>query len=304
MQAAELRPISLGELLDRTFTLYRNHFLLFVTIMMVPYLFGLALNLANQALQGAAAAGPSGSDGTVVIAGPSRNEGVMVMVSAVAVMLVGLVGFLLSFGVAQAATVFAVSKVYMGQPTTVRESFAQVKGRIGRALNVSVTIWIRIILGFLLFFAPGVLLACRYSMTMPAAMLEDIKTTPALRRSVALAENSYGRILLIFILFVVLSYVSAFLLQAPFLVAIFFFAVQGDPPQWLLTLAAIGEFAGSTLVGPVGAIAFTLLYYDERVRKEAFDLQLMMQALDQASPSPGSAAPPDVSGAAVPRLLS
>jgi hypothetical protein len=34
------------------------------------------------------------------------------------------------------------------------------------------------------------------------------------------------------------------------------------------------------LVGPLATIVFSLLYYDERVRKEAFDLQLMMQALD------------------------
>jgi hypothetical protein len=33
-------------------------------------------------------------------------------------------------------------------------------------------------------------------------------------------------------------------------------------------------------VGPLVTIAFSLVYYDERVRKEAFDLQLMMTTLD------------------------
>jgi hypothetical protein len=33
-------------------------------------------------------------------------------------------------------------------------------------------------------------------------------------------------------------------------------------------------------VGPLATIAFSLVYYDERVRKEAFDLQLMMTTID------------------------
>jgi hypothetical protein len=37
-------------------------------------------------------------------------------------------------------------------------------------------------------------------------------------------------------------------------------------------------------VGPLMTIGFSLLYYDERVRKEAFDLQLMMSTLDGAQP--------------------
>ena len=39
MDATELRPLTLGELLDRTFQLYRNHFWLFVGIMAIPSAF-------------------------------------------------------------------------------------------------------------------------------------------------------------------------------------------------------------------------------------------------------------------------
>jgi hypothetical protein len=34
------------------------------------------------------------------------------------------------------------------------------------------------------------------------------------------------------------------------------------------------------LTGPLATIGIALVYYDERVRKEAFDLQLMMSSLD------------------------
>jgi len=40
------------------------------------------------------------------------------------------------------------------------------------------------------------------------------------------------------------------------------------------------SFISECLVGPLATIAFSLIYYDERVRKEAFDLQLMMMTLD------------------------
>jgi hypothetical protein len=46
-------------------------------------------------------------------------------------------------------------------------------------------------------------------------------------------------------------------------------------------------------VGPIGTIAFSLVYYDQRVRKEAFDLQLMMSTLD----SPTLAGSPQQIGA-------
>src|SRR2546429_8833007 len=47
MADLDLRPLSLGEILDRTFTLYRKHFLLFAGITAIPQLLVLALRLAQ-----------------------------------------------------------------------------------------------------------------------------------------------------------------------------------------------------------------------------------------------------------------
>jgi hypothetical protein len=44
-----------------------------------------------------------------------------------------------------------------------------------------------------------------------------------------------------------------------------------------------------SLVGGLAMIALTLVYYDERVRKEAYDLQLMMATLE-IKPESGAAA--------------
>jgi len=47
----DLRPLSLGELLDRAFTLYRRHFWLLVGITAVPSAFGLVIALSVVSLQ-------------------------------------------------------------------------------------------------------------------------------------------------------------------------------------------------------------------------------------------------------------
>jgi hypothetical protein len=47
----------------------------------------------------------------------------------------------------------------------------------------------------------------------------------------------------------------------------------------------LAQFAGTALAGPIATVAMALVYYDERVRKEAFDLQVMMQAIGPAGAS-------------------
>jgi len=47
MAELDLRPLSIGEILDRTFTLYRRYFLLFVGISAIPQILVLAFRLAQ-----------------------------------------------------------------------------------------------------------------------------------------------------------------------------------------------------------------------------------------------------------------
>ena len=50
MATLDLRPLSLGELLDRTFFLYRRHFVLFAGSSAIPYSIFLVINLATVLL--------------------------------------------------------------------------------------------------------------------------------------------------------------------------------------------------------------------------------------------------------------
>jgi len=58
----------------------------------------------------------------------------------------------------------------------------------------------------------------------------------------------------------------------------------------IAAISSVGTFFSTSLVGPLATIALTLIYYDQRVRKEGFDLQLMMATLQPGSQAAAAAA--------------
>jgi len=113
----------------------------------------------------------------------------------------------------------------------------------------------------------------------------------ALSRSVDLTKNDWGRIFVVGLLVLVLLWGVPLLLQTPILIATYLTAKSGmrNATFALQIGSVVAGFVAQSLVGAVGTIAFSVLYYDERVRKEAFDLQLMMMALDTPPPPPSPA---------------
>jgi hypothetical protein len=101
-------------------------------------------------------------------------------------------------------------------------------------------------------------------------------------RSAELTLGNRGRVFVIWFLFVILSIGVSMLLQWPIQIAAGvggLTALQNAAVGWRVA-SLVATFISQCLVGPLATIAFALVYYDERVRKEAFDLQLMMTTLD------------------------
>ena len=101
-------------------------------------------------------------------------------------------------------------------------------------------------------------------------------------RSSQLTEGNRGRVFVMWILFIVLSIGFNLLLQWPIRLAAGVggaLALQRFGVGYQVA-SLVATFISQCLVGPLATIAFSLVYYDERVRKEAFDLQLMMSTLD------------------------
>ena len=307
MTSSALRPLSLGELLDRTFALYRAHFLVFVGIVALPNLLTLAIQTAMLPMM-------IGNPQDPAVAFERLGE----------IMAVGLAAVVVA-AIAQAATVVAVSRVHLEQPISIASAFRSLRGVAFKAVLVTLTIFFIIVLvaGVVVFGAsiaaaiglaasggagarssalvmmaavfviagliggiPTIYLALRWALSVPAAVIERADLGPALRRSSELTAGQRGRIFMIYALYFVLTIVLGGGFQALALV------VSGlhSPTAVSQNLTAqlivyVGNFLTQCLIGPLGTIALALSYYDARVRKEAFDIEYMMGEIDRA-PSP------------------
>ena len=254
-----LRPLSRGELLDRTFTLYRRHFLQFIGLAPLQSLLTMAIQAA-----------------------------VRTATTPLGVVLGLLAQFLTNFVVSSiigAATVHAVSHLYLERPVTIADAFRAALPHFVKVGVLSILVGLIAGLGAILLIVPGVLLALRYSLVIPAAVIEDETIQGAMQRSAHLASGAWPRIFLIYCLFFVMLLVMSTLLTLPSLFA------GGPGSDTALVPGFLNDLAGyvaGVLVTPLMTIAIALLYFDQRVRKEAFDLEHMMTKLDVAASSSGA----------------
>jgi len=277
MAALDLRPLSLGELLDRTFFLYRRHFPLFVGIAAIPYSVFFVINLGTALLPLAAQSAATGRMQPAGMAAAAIGGGLFALVAV----FVGGIAFLFSVG----ATVYAVSEIYTGRQTTIRESLARVRGNTGTIFGVLALSGLIMIGGFIALIIPGIYLMCRICVATPAALLENIGPSDSIRRSFDLTRDFAGRAFMIYLLYFAMVWGIVAVFQFPFAMLLVIYAKQMQLRILLTVLMHVGNFIGSVLVAPVSTIGFALFYYDLRVRKEAFDLQMMMQAIG-ADPIP------------------
>ncbi len=271
-----LRPLSTGELLDRTFSLYRSHFGLFLGIFALPYLVVLAFQLLGLVFQSSV---------------PKLSNILLTLAWSVGA---GLLTLIVS-AVSEAATVIAVSNLQLGRAASVTDSFSRVKGHVLGVVGISFLVSMAAGFGFFAIIVPGVILLIIWSLAVPVKVLESKGVFDSMSRSVELTKGDWGRIFVIGLLILALKFGVSSLLQWPVLIAAGF-SIRGGVRQftvgWQIAVLLSG-FVSTSLVGALATIAFSVVYYDERVRKEAFDLQLMMTTLDApvlpASPAPAGA---------------
>lgn len=262
-----LRPLSLSELLDRTFSLYRQNFVLFIGIAALPNLLLLAVNLTNLLLR----------------RGAEPSLSTLLMLFPVLIVTMG------ALTLTQAATVFAVSHLYLDRPVTIGSAYSQVTPHLLGLCGLIIVVGLLTGIGFVFLIVPGILLMLRWSLAVPVAVLEKTGIG-AMSRSFDLTRGDMGRIFMIYLLYFIVVMVFSALWNVPMAIAI---AVgrgtPAAPPLWTQVLTQVGAFFTQCLVAPMLTVALSLVYYDERVRKEGFDLDHMMATLDAPASAPAPA---------------
>jgi hypothetical protein len=252
MTGVALRPLSVGEIIDASFQVYRRHFSALATIVLVCS--GLPMLIQIY----------------------MRNAGGVNWGLTVGYLLLALVLGLIATG----ATVFVVSESYLGRGITAREALARATPFVWPLILASLAMGIVVFIGLILFVLPGLIAVCGLAVTIPALVVESLGPTAAMGRSWALTQGHRLRMLGLFVVIFIL-------LVVPYLAVIGLFGlvaaiVSGSAGVAIALLGVVIAAIVQLLLSPLYQAALVIAYYDLRVRKEGFDLEVLASSLQAA----------------------
>jgi hypothetical protein len=242
MHQPDLRPLGFGEILDGAFALYRRNFTDFLVMSALP----LAPVLACQLLLAA-----SGVDRTAV----------WLMLTAAGALLA-----LLSTG----ALIRATADAYGGFRVDPRSALATARARYWTLLGAVLVARLVTLAGLLLLVVPGVFAAIRYFSVEQSAVLEPSTSSLARQRSAHLAQGAEGRIFWMMVVLTLIAWLPALSQQ------LFAQLLDSGDGGALLRVATL---LLQIVALPLTTAAYTLLYFDRRIRAEAMDVQVAMQRM-------------------------
>lgn len=297
-----LRPTNLGGILDRGVQVFRARYAVF---------FGLAsiTGIAELGFQLASVHPRTGSvNGGLVFASYAAT-----FVTWLAVVYLGTI--------VSAANCLAASRVNLGEEVSVHEAFgsftskfwrlfglgllqaiyagwpmiiaAVIAGTIGVAIAVSSgtspgSITYVIVIVYVLGGIPSLALYTRYALAFPATAIEGLTVGASIDRSVSLSKGGRWRIFWGIVVPSVPSLGLVFGVSGLLETLKNGNALLAGNPLLVAGINGVVGLISALIFTPFGSIVLTLLYYDQRMRREGFDVERMMQAagLDENSALP------------------
>ena len=242
---SDFRPRSSSEILDAAFEIYRRYFTVFVAINIFA-----AIPVAISSYLGLTA---------VLLQQPDA------VVTSYLVRLAG--AFITPF--TEGAMACAASAAYLGMPVDLENSVRAAFRRPGRLFVAMFTKWVLLVFGLILFLAPGLIVFKRYFALPMTVLFEDNKVGDAISRSRQLSNDNGARIF---------GLIGGVLLFTLVITAVLTKTISSLTNSVAIT--AVITLLVAAAISPFGTIVATLLYYDIRIRKEGYDIELMTQALN------------------------
>jgi hypothetical protein len=322
-----LRPMTIGDMFDAAFRLYRTHFLTFigiVALLQVPM--AILQFMVQFMLGGAAMSDVLRFSARPPVPAPGQNPFAAFPFASFATFYLIILGlslfqYLIIRNLVTGALANAISRSYHGQPTTILGAYSfgarryiamilasLVPVAVGSVLfgliaactvGVLATMGVRpseppntglIVVAVLGLFAVALLVIVasifvytRLLVTPQAIVLEDQGALAGIGRSWRLTGGAFWRAVAILLLMGILTY---FISALPALIVnlSLTLASRGSVDSFMLNQAL------TTLVAQIGVIValplqlavYTLLYYDLRVRKEGYDIEMMARQAAQS----------------------
>jgi hypothetical protein len=244
----DLRPRSATELVDAAFQVFRRapvQFIVAAAVVYVPWLvIQLAFNLSIQ---------PDSLPGFDVL-GANLVAGVIIYV------------------ILGGAIAVLARDVYLERTPDIAGAYKIVGQRIVSLIIVSLTVLVMLVFGLILFLLPVLYPLSKYFAARQAVLLEGLGPGRALGRSSALSAGVKGHVL------------GTLVLAGLLTIAISIGAGLAVGLVHSTVVQRITETVIGVCVRPFFSIVETLLYYDVRIRKEAFDIEYMAGGDSAAAP--------------------
>jgi hypothetical protein len=197
-----------------------------------------------------------------------------------------------------AAAVRAVSDIYLDRPASVGSSLRYALRRLPAVIGLEIIIWTGVIgavfglfvpalaivgrvWGLVLLIIPAVIIYVLWSMAMPALLLERHGPARALGRSSKLVQSRWWATFAVQVVAVLMT------TGISIIIGLVLRAVASAPAYPSVLFAVIVTTAtgavSAIVTKPFSAAVTTVLYYDLRVRREGFDLQVLVDQLDLTS---------------------
>ena len=295
-----LRPLGVGDVLDRTFTVYRSKPLVFIGLSAIWYLLLVLVFVVLAVVIFAGALAAFSRQATT----PSPDQVAGAAVGIIGFVLVAVIVAILLFAAQSAALVHAAGRRYLAKDVAIGESFKAGLAAAPRLFIAGVLVFLAILgvwavlvivaaltnqgLAWVIAVLAGIVatafLGCSWLVAPVIVVVEKMGPIAALGRAWKLSGGNRWRIFGIQVLLFILNLVLSLLIGGIFGGLAAAGGESGTPGQLGVSniVQSLVNLASTIIWAPVEWIAFTVLYYDLRVRKEAFDLQLAAEALPQS----------------------
>lgn len=303
--ALPLRPLTLGDMYDAAFRIIRfnpkatvgSAVLVAAVAMVVPVLVtavftaavDISLDRTDPSMSNADAVAYAGSFGSLLIGSVLQGIGVILVTGMVAhVTAAAAIGRRLSLGEAWSATrgkrwrLIGLSLLLALLGALIVTAYV-----VGWVLVVALLpVWAVVVWGvvtvpafvaFLCWFWIRV-----YYLPVPPLMLEPVGVTGAIGRGFRLTRSQFWRTFGIALLTLLIGSIAGGMLAAPFTIGAQLIPLVMVGSRYavlvLVGLSALGSVVQTAFVTPFTAAVTSLQYLDQRMRKEAYDVELIARA--------------------------
>jgi len=265
---SDLRPRGIGEILDAAVALYRarlGKLTLVAAAVVIPVQVLSALVLLS--------AQPDSYDRLNITGSVSpQYDANSALIGFAAFLVIELVS-LLSTAFIVAVCTRIVADAYIDRDSEAVDAVRAVGRRVFAIVGLSILVTICTAIGFVFCIVGALVPITVFAVAVPVLILEGVGVSAAISRSVNLTKSKVGHVLGV----VLTARLLVGVLSAGFAVAVNFLLRSGDS----VVSAVIGQSIASAVAGilttPFVATATVALYFDLRIRNEAFDVQLLMQ---------------------------